>query len=87
MKKLWQLSGRQLRSSRRLVRQLSKRRDAGHPSTWFRGSTDFRILERLYRAGLVDVRVSKWAYIGGPRGYPFRELEVSLPGTWLGRSV
>lgn len=78
MIKFSQLSGRARRKHLAFVRCIAKR-SANYRSTSVNSESEFRIAERLHRAGLITAQPSKSNWMGrGSR--PFRELELSLTG-------
>lgn len=64
------LDGRRRRRHLRLLRQVIARR-----AIWVRWEHQFRMVERLHKAGLVVACVSKFNFLGEGRR-PFRELAV-----------
>lgn len=71
MKRLSQLPKKSRRANLRLLRRITKK------TRWVRGESDFRIAERLHKAGLIVAQPSKWSWRNGKR--PFRELELNTP--------
>lgn len=78
MKKLWQLDTKQRRRHRKFLNRL-KRREAEGYGLFFRGGYSFRTLERLFKEGLIRVKITKWNVFFSTK-YPFKELEVTTQG-------
>lgn len=59
---------------RRHLRLLRRVRGAGTQGLYLTDWWEFRIAERLHRAGLAVAFVARWNWYGEPGGYPFRAL-------------
>lgn len=64
------LRGYRLRRHRRLIARVAER-----GRIWVTHEPEFRMVERMHRAGVVAAAVSKWRMFG-PGRRPFRELAV-----------
>lgn len=71
MKTLSKLNGRQRRRHRRFLRRITAR-----GAVYVRREFEFRMAERLHRAGLATAAASKANLFGAYTGRPFRELAV-----------